>query len=523
MRKKMMNSSPNRFGIDFGTTRTVVAARENGNYPVCSFSWKGDIKEYIPSLIAVDRGRPCFGWEAAALLNRPDVTALRSLKRLAGRLRPEDPVDLGQGVSFSMLELLTLFLSHVRRMVTKHSNLNIDRKTPLEVMVAVPANANSNQRFITLEAFRQAGFTVLGAMNEPSAAAVEFLDRYHKKLGPKSPKRYVVIYDLGGGTFDTSVIGMAGRSHDVIANEGIAQLGGDDFDEIILDMVLETLGVAKSALTPSETVRMLEECRERKEGLKPNTRKMVVDVGTVLTDTDPVVLDTGEIYERCAPLIGHSLSAVQTLVEKLAQTDIGPLEGPGLAAVYLVGGSIAFPPVARHLRVLFGKKVKNSPFPHAAPAIGLAIMADPKNQIQVREAVSRYFGIWREREQDKVFDPVFFKKQEVGTENGRLTVVRQYRPLHNIGRLRYLECSALGSAGEPEGDITVWRDIYFPYDPGLADQKNLKGVPITVCPDLSSQEVVETYDYDTQGIVHVDIENRTSGYRKQFRLTPGNG
>ena len=99
MSKKMMNSSPNRFGIDFGTTRTVVAARENGNYPVCSFSWKGDIKEYIPSLIAVDRGRARFGWEAAALLNRPDVTALRSLKRLAGRLRPEDPVDLGQGVS----------------------------------------------------------------------------------------------------------------------------------------------------------------------------------------------------------------------------------------------------------------------------------------------------------------------------------------------------------------------------------------------------------------------------------------
>jgi len=359
-------------------------------------------------------------------------------------------------------------------------------------------------------------------MNEPSAAAVEFLHRYLKNLGPKSPKRYVVIYDLGGGTFDTSVIGMAGRGHDVIANEGIAQLGGDDFDEIILDMVLETLGVAKSDLTPSETVRMLEECRERKEGLKPNTRKMVVDVGTVLTDTDPVVLETGQIYERCAPLIRRSLSAVQTLVEKLAQTDIGPLEGPGLAAVYLVGGSTAFPPVARHLRELFGTKVKNSPFPHAAPAIGLAIMADPKNQIQVREAVSRYFGIWREREQDKVFDPVFFKKQEVGTENERQTVVRQYRPLHNIGRLRYLECSTLGSAGEPEGDITVWRDIYFPYDPGLADQKNLKGVPITVCPDLSSQEVVETYDYDTQGIVHVEIENRTSGYRRHFRLTPGN-
>ncbi|MFO7685028.1 MAG: Hsp70 family protein [Desulfobacterales bacterium] len=516
-----MKSPSIRFGIDFGTTRTVVAAREKGNCPVCTFSWRGAAKEYIPSFIAVEQGRPRFGWEAAALINRPDVTFLRSLKRYAARLRPEDPVDLGQGVSFSMLELLTHFLRHVRRMVTKHGNLNIDPKTPLEVMVAVPANANSNQRFITLEAFRQAGFTVLGAMNEPSASAVEFLHRYLANLGPKSPKRHVVVYDLGGGTFDTAVIAIAEKGHDVIAYEGIPQLGGDDFDEVILDMVLESVGVARTDLTPSDTVRLLEECRERKEGLKPNTRKMAVDVEAVLPGADTVVLETGQIYERCLPLIRRSLSAVDTLLEKLAQTEIGPLAGPGLAAVYLVGGSVAFPPVARHLRELFGTKVKNSPFPHAAPAIGLAIMADPKDRIPVRESASRYFGIWRERERDKVFDTVFFKKRPVDPETGRLTVVRQYRPLHNIGRLRFLECSALGSSGEPEGDITVWRDIYFPYDPDLADHKNLKGLPITVCPGLSSQEVVETYDYDILGIVQVEIENRTSGYRRQFRLTPG--
>jgi len=139
----------------------------------------------------------------------------------------------------------------------------------------------------------------------------------------------------------------------------------------------------------------------------------------------------------------------------------------------------------------------------------------------VRESVSRYFGIWRERERDKIFDPVFSKKRPVDPETGRLTVVRRYRPLHNIGRLRYLECSALGGTGEPEGDITVWRDVYFPYDPGLADQKNLSGIPVTLCPELSSQDVVETYDYDPEGIVRVEIENRTAGYRRQFRLTPG--
>lgn len=514
-----MNTHRTRFGIDFGTTRTVVAARQNGNYPVCTFAWKGEFREYIPSLIVVYRGKPRFGWEATALLNRPGVTALRSLKRLVGKLRPEDPVDLGQGLSISILDLLTLFLRHVRRMILNHGNIVFDRKRPIEVKVAVPANANSNQRYITLEAFRRAGFVVLGAMNEPSAAAVEFLNRYLKNLGPRSPKRYVITYDLGGGTFDTSVVGIAGNSHDVIAYEGISQLGGDDFDAVLLDMVLGNLGIAKTDLNPSTTVRLLEECRERKEGLKPNTRKMVIDTGTVLPDAGPVVLETAQIYEKCEPLIRQTIAAVKILLKRMIQTD-GPMEGPVLAAVYLVGGSIAFPPVARHLRHFFGAKVKRSPFPHASPAIGLAIDADPKKPIQVRESVSRHFGLWRENGSDKTFDPIFFKEQQLDPDSGRLRVIRHYSPQHNIGRLRYLECSALGLSGEPEGDLTVWRDIFFPYDPELTAKRDLRRIPVNSCPELSSQEIVEKYDYDIEGIVQVEIENRTSGYRRRFRLTP---
>jgi molecular chaperone DnaK (HSP70) len=514
-----VNATRTRFGIDFGTTRTVVAARQNGNYPVCTFAWKGEFREFIPSLIAVYRGKPRFGWEATWLLNRPEVTSLRSLKRLVGRLCPEDQVDLGQGLSMSILDLLTLFLRHVRGMILNHGNIVFDRKRPIEVTVAIPANANSNQRYITLEAFRRAGFVVLGAMNEPSAAAVEFLNRYLKNLGPRSPKRYVVIYDLGGGTFDTSVVGIAEKGHDVIAYEGIARLGGDDFDAVVLEMVLEVIGVSKSDLSPSETVRLLEECRERKEGLKANTHKMVVDAGAVLTGAGPVVLETAQLYEKCAPLIHRTTSAAQNLMERMLQTD-GPIEGPVLAAVYLVGGSIAFPPVARHLRQVFGAKVKRSPFPHASPAIGLAIEADPRTRIQIRESVSRHFGIWRENGADKTFDPIFHKEQRVDPDSGRLTVTRRYQPRHNIGRLRYLECSALGMSGEPEGDLTVWRDIYFPYDPGLVTNKDLQHIPIRVCPELFPQEIVEKYDYDIEGIVQLEIENRSSGYRRRFRLTP---
>jgi len=507
-----------RLGIDFGTTRTVVAAQENGNYPVCTFSWEGEVKEYIPTLAAVKDGIVYFGWDAADRLNQPDTYLLRSMKRLAGHLRPEDPVELGPDFSITLLELVTLFLTHVKQMVLKHGSITLRKKDALEVMVASPANANSNQRYITLEAFRRAGFTVLGAMNEPSAAAVEFLHRYLRELGPRSPKRYVAVYDLGGGTFDTSVVGIAERSHDVVAHQGIGRLGGDDFDEIILRLALEQMGLDPESLTPSDTARLLEECRERKEGLKSNTKKMVVDPGAVLRDQKPVVLDTGRVYEGCGPLIERSLNTIRNVLRGIDQN---PEDSRSLAAVYLVGGSVSFPPVSRKLREMYPSKVKVSPFPHASTAIGLSIAGDPKANIRVRESVSRHFGIWRERDKDKIFDPIFLKDRQVDSNSGRLRVTRTYNPVHNIGLLRYLECSSLGSAEEPEGDIALWQDVYFPYDPKLRHRKDLSKISIEKHPALLSEEVTETYEYNEQGIIQVQIENKTSDYKKLFTLGPG--
>jgi molecular chaperone DnaK (HSP70) len=507
-----------RLGIDFGTTRTVVSGQEGGNYPVYPFSWNGEMKEYIPSLVAARQGKLYFGWEAVDLFDEPDVHLLRSMKRLAGRLRPDDIVELGPGLSVTMLDLVTQFLLYVKHMILRHTGISLRRKALPEALVAAPANANSNQRYITLEAFRRAGFNVLGAMNEPSAAAVEFLHRHLRNVGPRSPKRHVAVYDLGGGTFDASVVGIAERRHDVLAHEGIARLGGDDFDEIILDLVLEEAGMDRTQMGRSAVARLLEECRERKEGLKANTKKMVVDLGAAVKGKGPVVLETAVVYDRCTSLIQSTLSVLRRLLERLGET---PEDSRTLAAVYLVGGSVAFPPVSRHLRELYPNKIKTSPFPHASTAIGLAIAGDPEAGITVQETVSRHFGIWREKGQDKVFDAIFPKDRQVDPETGNLKASRSYNPVHNIGLLRYMECSALGTEGEPAGDIALWKDVCFPYDPTLRGHKNLRNVPVRTCPELSSQEVVESYEYDAQGLVRVEIENRTSGYRKRFTLEPG--
>lgn len=506
-----------RLGIDFGTTRTVVAGQDGGNYPICAFTWKGELKEYIPSVVAAKGKSLYFGWDALDLLGEPDVFFLRSLKRLAGHLRPEDPLDIGPDISLTMLEAVTLLLGHVKSAIMKYGNIPVRKKVPLDVVVATPANANSNQRYITLEAFKRAGFNVLGSMNEPSAAAVEFLHRYLKNMGARSPKKYVAVYDLGGGTFDSSVVGILDRHHDVVAHEGIARLGGDDFDDVILDLVLEEAGIPRHTLSSSDLTRLLEECRERKEGIKANTKKMVIDLGAVLKGKRPVVLETALVYDRCKSLVQSSLESLQRLLHRLGDH---PEDNRSLAAVYLVGGSVAFPPVARSLRDIYPNKVKTAPFPHASTAIGLAIAGDPEARIKVQETVSRYFGLWRERGRDKIFDPIFIKDRQVDPETGGLKATRTYRPVHNIGLLRYMECSALGEEGEPEGDIALWKDVYFPYDPGLKNRKDLQRVPVQMLPELSSQEVTETYAYDPQGLIRVEIENRTSGYRRLFNLGP---
>jgi molecular chaperone DnaK (HSP70) len=515
MKKK---SKPIRLGIDFGTTRTVVAAVENGNYPICTFAWGDEIKEYIPSVAAVKSKTLFFGWEALERQKEPGMALVRSLKRRIGRARPDDPIELAPDFSLSALELVTLFLGHVKEMLARHSPLNLPRARPLEVLAAVPANAGSNQRFITLEAFRRAGFRVRGLRNEPSAAAVEFVHRYLKDLGPKSPKKYLVVYDLGGGTFDTSVVGFAGNLFDVITHRGINRLGGDDFDRVILERALETLSLCREELPPGLEAPLLEECRERKEGLKPNTQKMILDLASFPGEERPVILETKEIYERCLPLIERSLDLVLEVMQDLQQFGIDPEDAQSFAAVYLVGGSVAFPPVSRRLRELFGRKIRISPYPQAATAIGLAVSADPQARISIREAVTRHFGIWREGEEgrEKVFDPIFRKDCLLDAGAERQEVIRNYRPVHNVGHLRYLECSALGEAGEPQGDLFFWEEVYFPYDPRLEQEPDLDRLPLEKRPDLAGQEIRETYSYDPRGIIQVEIANLKNGYSRKY-------
>lgn len=481
-----------RLGIDFGTTRTVVAAVDRGNYPVVSFEAPdGSAHEWFPSLVAVRGEQRVYGWEAWQRQQEPDWTVVRSLKRLLEDAGPRTRVAIGEQ-TVPLLQLLVEMARAIRSQLPHEK---------IEVMLGVPANANSNQRFLTSEAFRGANFEVLGMLNEPSAASIEYI---HKNKG----KGLLLVYDLGGGTFDASLVEMGEREHRVIESEGISTLGGEDFDHILAE--LATGPEIYAELNQSEMFRIHEECRLKKEALHPNTRKIALDLDAVREGLGTVSIPITDFYERCRPMLDETVN--------LAEDLIATQNGQEIEALYVTGGGSELPLVGRVLREKFGRRVKRSAYTRSATAIGLAIQADSQAGYVLRDHFTRYFGVWREGDEGRtvIFDPLFPKGTSLPTrDEPALEIARAYCPVHNVGVFRYLECSHLDETGRPAGDITVWDEIRFPFDPELND---VDDTPVHHMEGVRHQTIEEKYACDGGGAVTVTVRNDTAGYSRVYRL-----
>jgi molecular chaperone DnaK (HSP70) len=505
-----------RLGIDFGTTRTVIAAAHDGRHPVAAFDLGDAYGTWLPGLAAWDGQQWSFGAEAAAAL-RDGKPGLRSVKRAVSPLAPGDPVVVDGVRTTSALELAARFLGWVRTMLVTRGNLELAEDEPLDAMIAVPANASSRQRFLTLEAFRAAGFGVLGMVNEPTAAAIEFAHRNQRVLSPRSPKRYLVVYDLGGGTFDTAAVSLEGRRFELLHSEGIGRLGGEDFDELIFALALDEWGIDERSIDPSARVALLEVCRAAKETLTAHSQRLLIDPVGYL-DVAPAVIDARALYARAEPIVARTIDLLDRVFARLPEHGLDPDDARELGAVYLVGGGVAFPAVARGLRARYERKTQLAPEPHAATAIGLAVAADDEAGVLVREASTRYLGVWREalNGRETIFDPIL-RKDTLPDADAPLVVRRRYRPTHTVGHLRFVECTRLDEGGRPDGHLTPFSELYFPYDPRLASAPDLAALPIERTGALGD-EIVETYTYGHDGRIVVTMENVTRRYRRELEL-----
>ncbi|MCF5804629.1 MULTISPECIES: Fe-S protein assembly chaperone HscA [Pseudomonas syringae group] len=353
-------------GIDLGTTNSLVAAVRSGlSEPLADA--QGQV--ILPSAVRYHADHVEVGQAAKTAASLDPFNTVLSVKRLMGR-GLTDVKQLGEQLPYRFVggESHMPFIDTVQGpkspVEVSSDILKVLRQRAEEALggelvgavITVPAYFDDSQRQATKDAARLAGLNVLRLLNEPTAAAVAYgLDQKAEGV--------VAIYDLGGGTFDISILRLTGGVFEVLATGGDTALGGDDFDHAIASWIVADAGLS-SDLAPSAQRNLLQAACSAKEAL---------------TDADAVEVAYGEwrgtltrdaLNALIEPMVQRSLKACRRAVR-----DTG-IELEEVEAVVMVGGSTRVPRVREAVAELFGRQPLTDIDPDQVVAIGAAIQAD---------------------------------------------------------------------------------------------------------------------------------------------------
>ncbi len=367
-------------GIDLGTTYSLAAYVENGR-PVVVRDAKG--VALVPSCISFhDDGTVLVGSAARErALSDPEHTIF-SIKRLMGRtlkdlekelqMIPHQIIEREAGEGRKVLrvniagrehtpeELSALILKEVRQRAGN----------PTKAVITVPAYFDDSQRQATRDAGRIAGLDVLRIVNEPTAAALAYgLD--------KRGSGTVVVYDLGGGTFDCSILALSDGVFKVLATNGDTYLGGDDFDRALMEVAAREMGVDLTARNPELLQHLRDAAEKTKIALSSaESATFTVDLSSIRPNRSSShaafsrIFTRKEFEELIRPLIDRSIDRCRAALKDAKLT---PAK---IDEVVLVGGSTRIPYVRQRVAELFGKTPHTDLNPDEVVAMGAALQAD---------------------------------------------------------------------------------------------------------------------------------------------------
>ena len=496
-------------GIDLGTTNSCVAVVEGGRPEVIANS---EGARTTPSMVAfTEAGEKLVGQIAKRqAVTNPEQTIF-AVKRLIGRkfdseevrrFREIAPFALvaaengdawvrAQGRNRSPQEMSSIVLQKMRETASDFTGEPVT-----DAVITVPAYFNDAQRQATKEAGKIAGLNVLRIINEPTAAALAY------GLGDEGQKR-VAVFDLGGGTFDISILEMGDGVFEVKSTNGNTYLGGEDFDQRIVNSLLERFK-SETGIDVSQDKMALQRLKEAAERAKHElSSAATTDINLPFLAADAsgpkhlhVILSRDDLEALVADLIGALVEPCQTALEdaELRREDIDE--------VILVGGMTRMPRIQQKVAEIFGKEPKKGVNPDEVVAIGAAIqggvLRGEMRDVLLLDVTPLSLGV---ETLGGVFTKIIEKNATIPCRKGQVFSTSEDN--QNVVRIHVLQ----GERPMAADNMSLGRFELVDIPPAP------RGVP----------QVEVTFDIDTDGVVHVSAKDLGTGKKQEVRLSASSG
>jgi molecular chaperone DnaK len=496
-------------GIDLGTTNSCVAVMEGGE-PVVIANVEGS--RTTPSMVAfTESGERPVGQQAKRQAVTNPENTLFAIKRLIGRRFDTDVVKRDIAISpfkivradngdawvevrdkrYSPQEISAMVLQKMKQTAENYLG-----ETVTDAVITVPAYFDDSQRQATKDAGKIAGLNVLRIINEPTAAALAYgLD--------KKKEEKIAVFDLGGGTFDISILELGEGVFEVKSTNGDTFLGGEDFDQKVIDWIADEFKKDQGIDLRKDKMALqrLKEAAEKAKCELSTSMETDINLPFVTADaTGPkhllMKLTRAKLESLCAELIDKLEGPCRTALK-----DAG-LSAADVDEVILVGGMTRMPVVQKRVQEIFGKAPNKSVNPDEVVAIGAAIQA----------------GVLRGEVKDVLLLDVTPLSLGIETLGGVMTKLIDK---NTTIPCRKSQVFSTASDNQPEVTIHVLQgEREMAPDNKTLGNFNLAGIPPA---PRGVPQIEVTFDIDANGIVHVSAKDLGTGKEQSIRITASSG